>query len=89
MEKMAGMSINEQREFIGDGAVDDAQPKGSSTGKCPSDITMRTLCDSEAAGPTVPTTAQGIDSNQPKGPAEMEAVTIVWSKEWLVGAYAA
>ena len=86
IEKMAGMSINEQREFTGDGVVDDAQPKGSSTGKCPSDITMRTLCDSEAA---VPTAAQGIDSNQPKGPAEMEAVTVVWTKEWLVGAYAA
>ena len=89
MEKMAGMSITEQREFTGGDVVGDAQLKDCSMGKCPSDTTMKTLCDPEAADPAAPTTQQGIDANQPKGLAEMEAVTVVWTKEWLVGAYAA
>lgn len=89
MEKMAGMSITEQREFTGDDVPGDARLKGSPSGKCSSDITMRTLCDSEAAITAIPPVPQAIDANQPKGPAEMEAVTVVWTKEWLVGAYAA
>ncbi|CAE7193038.1 hypothetical protein P3342_009340 [Pyrenophora teres f. teres] len=89
MEKMAGMSITEQREFTGDHVDGDAHAKGSSTGKCSSDITMRTLVDSETAITAVPPISRGIDPDQPKGPAEMEAVTVVWTQWWLVGAYAA
>ncbi|KAI1510543.1 Siderophore iron transporter mirb [Pyrenophora tritici-repentis] len=89
MEKMAGMSISEQRVFTSDHVDGDAHAKSSSTDKCPSDITMNTLVDSQASITAVPPVSRDIDPEQPKGPAEMEAVTVVWTQGWLVGAYAA
>jgi hypothetical protein len=36
-----------------------------------------------------PSDAESGAADQPKGAADMEAVAIVWSKKWLVAAYAA
>ena len=78
MEKLAGMRLGEQREFAN---IDDAiggSAKQSSSGRYGSETTMHT-----ATGPNK------IDMEQPKGPAEMEAVTVVWTKNWLIVAYGA
>lgn len=78
MEKLAGMGIGEQREFArGDDTI------GGSAKHPTAD-----RYGSEASIVTTPT-ANRIDVEQPKGPAEMEAVTVVWTKNWLIAAYAA
>ncbi|EUC46935.1 hypothetical protein COCMIDRAFT_91631 [Bipolaris oryzae ATCC 44560] len=78
MEKLAGMGIGEQREFAhGDDTI------GGSAKHPTAD-----RYGSEASMVTTPT-ASRIDVEQPKGPAEMEAVTVVWTKNWLITAYAA
>lgn len=78
MEKLAGMGIGEQREFaLGDDTIGDSA-KQSTTNRY----------SSEASMVTTPT-ANNIDVEQPKGSAEMEAVTVVWTKNWLIAAYTA
>lgn len=35
-----------------------------------------------------PSDAENIDAAQPAGVVEMEAITVVWTKNWLIAAYA-
>ncbi|KAI4920614.1 uncharacterized protein J4E92_008257 [Alternaria infectoria] len=81
IDKMAGMTPTERREFCDtpEIAADASSVKPpSTTAKYDSNVSMNTYpaVDSEGA-------------EQAKGPADMEGLTVVWTKKWLIAAYAA
>ncbi|CAN9280907.1 unnamed protein product [Alternaria alternata] len=76
MEKIAGMHPSEQREFVDANSVKD--PPSATKFDINTNVTMNTL----------PSTANS-DSEQLRGPAEMEGLTIIWSRNWLIAAYGA
>ncbi|CAN9278155.1 unnamed protein product [Alternaria alternata] len=76
MEKIAGMHPSEQREFVDANSV--KNPSSAAKFDSNTNVTMNTL----------PSTANS-DSEQLRGPAEMEGLTIIWSRNWLIAAYAA
>lgn len=78
IEKLAGMGRGEQREFVDGHRIFAGSSKPSSTDRYGSDLATETTLNSNR-----------IDAEQPKGPAEMEAVTVVWTRNWLVLAYSA
>jgi hypothetical protein len=83
MEKMADMNPAQQLEFCDspDIVADAASVKPpSTTANYDSNVTMNTF-------PPI----QGGDgvTDQSKGPADMEGLTVVWTKNWLIAAYAA
>ncbi|KAG9186323.1 hypothetical protein G6011_02879 [Alternaria panax] len=84
MEKMAGIGPSQQREFVDslEVVVDANSVKNppSTTGKLDSNtnVTMNTLNS----------TAEG-DPEQFRGPADMESLTVIWTKNWLIAAYGA
>ncbi|RAR05208.1 siderophore iron transporter mirb [Stemphylium lycopersici] len=78
MEKLSGMHLGEQHEFASGDETIVGSAKQSTTDKYGSQVTMET-----------PRESNSIDAEQPKGPAEMEAVTIVWTRNWLIAAYSA
>jgi hypothetical protein len=78
MEKLAGMGLGEQREFVSGNDTIGGSAKQSTTDRYGSDFTTDTTSASNS-----------INAEQPKGPAEMEAVTVVWSRNWLIAAYSA
>jgi len=81
IDKMAGMTPTERREFCDtpEIAADASSVKPpSTTAKYDSNVSMNTY-----------PTAEGVDTEQAKGPADMEGLTVVWTKKWLIAAYAA
>jgi hypothetical protein len=76
MEKIAGMHPSEQREFVDANSV--KNPPSAAKFDSNTNVTMNTL----------PSTANS-DSEQLRGPAEMESLTIIWSRNWLIAAYGA
>lgn len=49
-------------------------------------IIAHTQMDSAESSPK-PDGVELIDEEQPKGLQEMEGITVVWTKPWLIGAY--
>jgi len=81
IDKMAGMTPTERREFCDtpEIAADASSIKPpSTTAKYDSNVSMNTY-------PAV----DGEGAEQAKGPADMEGLTVVWTKKWLIAAYAA
>jgi len=81
IDKMAGMTPTERREFCDtpEIAADNSSVKPpSTTAKYDSNVSMNTY-----------PAAEGVDTEQAKGPADMEGLTVVWTKKWLIAAYAA
>ena len=80
MEKLGGPGQGEQREYLVNGrdVRVSSSSKPSMMGQYGSELTMEATLNSSR-----------VDTEQPKGPAEMEAVTIVWTKNWLILAYSA
>jgi hypothetical protein len=81
IDKFAGMTPAEQREFCHtpEIAPDASSVKPpSTTAKYGSNVSMETF----------PATEGGA-AEQSKGPADMEGLTVVWTKKWLIAAYAA
>ncbi|KAI4940514.1 hypothetical protein J4E86_010894 [Alternaria arbusti] len=81
IDKMAGMTPTERREFCDtpEIAADASSIKPpSTTAKYDSNVSMNTY-------PAV----DGKGAEQAKGPADMEGLTVVWTKKWLIAAYAA
>lgn len=80
IEKLSGLGRGEQREYLVNGR--DVRASSSSNpntaGHYGSELAMQATLNSTH-----------INAEQPKGPAEMEAVTIVWTKNWLILAYSA
>ncbi|KAF1839176.1 siderophore iron transporter mirB [Decorospora gaudefroyi] len=78
VQKVAGMGIVE-REMTTEGSNDiyleEHHPR--SMDKNGSDISMKSTTDVENHAPA-----------QPRGVADMEAVTVIWTKNWLIAAYA-
>jgi hypothetical protein len=78
VQKVAGMGVVEHEVHLADKEaadleLNDKHPNYSS------DVSMRRLSDAES---------NAVDQAA-KGAADMEAVAIVWSKKWLIAAYAA
>lgn len=81
MEKLGGgLGRDEQREYLVNGrdVRVSSSSKPSMTGQYGNELTMQATLNSSR-----------VDAEQPKGPAEMEAVTVVWTKNWLILAYSA
>ena len=81
IDKMAGMTPTERREFCDtpEIAADASSVKPpSTTAKYDSNVSMNTY-----------PAAEDSFAEQAKGPADMEGLTVVWTKKWLIAAYAA
>ncbi|CAO2658528.1 Nn.00g062510.m01.CDS01 [Neocucurbitaria sp. VM-36] len=78
LQKVAGMNIAEH-EFNDKHAVSDEKTSESAHSNEKDDATHQKHSDLDL---------ESIDSNQPAGLKKMEAITIVWTKNWLIAAYA-
>jgi hypothetical protein len=83
MEKIAGMRPSEQREFC-----DSLEVIADANSVKPPSTTAKYDSTTNVTMNTLPSTADN-DVEQFRGPAEMESLTVVWTKKWLIGAYGA
>ena len=74
LEKVASMSVAERELNNSSSDFTDFEKKGNVTA-------------SHDAMPQRPVDVESIDSDQPAGLLKMEAITLVWTKKWLVAAY--
>jgi hypothetical protein len=83
MEKIAGMHPSEQREFC-----DNLEVVADTTSVKPPSTTVKYDCNSNVTMNTMPSTTEN-DVEQLRGPAEMENLAVISTKNWLITAYAA
>jgi hypothetical protein len=76
LEKVAGMGTVERELHEDDNVIRRGDKQSASTGRCESEFDMKPPSDAESADPT-----------QKRGVAGAEALTVVWTKKWLVAAY--
>ncbi|KAL1797182.1 hypothetical protein ACET3X_003788 [Alternaria dauci] len=83
MEKIAGMGPAVQREFI-----DSLELIDANSVKNPPSTAAKSDGNTTVPMNLMPDTTDG-DIEQARGPAEMEGLTIIWSRNWLIAAYGA
>lgn len=77
LEKTAGLGLAEHEFNTPDAVVNEK------------DVHVTESSDHGDAVPQKPSDVESIDSDQPNGLIKMEAITLVWTKNWLIAAYAA
>jgi hypothetical protein len=83
MDKLARVRPSEQREFC-----DSLEAVVDTTSVKPPSTTIKDDSNSNVTMNTLPGTANS-DAEQLRGPAEMESLTVIWTKNWLIAAYGA